>query len=169
MFERTRIERSGGGERTATVVEVLLVTGQSHHGRIFHATTRALSDELNGEGVFVDFESSLGERMLLSKRSIQSVRPKQLPKTDQLSRAQVKGESFNPWEVLAVPECSSRNVVREAYHRLIKLYHPDRFACAELPPEVAGYLKSMAHRINAAYAEIGHAAPPTAAPEAARL
>jgi hypothetical protein len=169
MFERTRIERSGGGERAATVVEVLLVTGQSHHGRIFHATTRALGDELNGEGAFIDFESSFGERMLLSKRSIQSVRPKQLPKTDQLSRALVKGESFNAWKVLAVPESSSRSDVREAYHRLIKLYHPDRFACAELPPEVADYLKSMAHRINAAYAEIGHAAPPIMAPQPAQL
>ena len=41
--------------------------------------------------------------------------------------------------------------MREAYHRLVKQYHPDKFANADLPREVKEYLNAMSRRINAAY------------------
>ena len=41
--------------------------------------------------------------------------------------------------------------MREAYLKLAKVYHPDRYAAAELPAEVREYLSAMARRVNAAY------------------
>jgi curved DNA-binding protein CbpA len=41
--------------------------------------------------------------------------------------------------------------VREAYLKLAKLYHPDRYATADLPKEVRDYLAVMVRRINAAH------------------
>ena len=44
--------------------------------------------------------------------------------------------------------------IREAYFALAKVYHPDRYATAELPTEVIEYLFAMARRINAAHAAL---------------
>ena len=44
--------------------------------------------------------------------------------------------------------------MKSAYHRLAKLYHPDRYTAAELPPEVRDYLAGMTRRVNAAYAAL---------------
>ena len=44
-----------------------------------------------------------------------------------------------------------REQAREAYLKLAKLYHPDRYAAADLPREVRDYLAVMVRRINAAH------------------
>jgi hypothetical protein len=151
MFERNRVDRLHEPEKTSTTVEVTLEDGDTVTGRMFFATTRSLGDELNHTSTFIDFEAYDGDRFFLSKGAVQIVRPRQIPKADQLARAQVKSELFNPWTVLGVPDQSSKDDVREAYHRLVKQYHPDRFANMELPVEVRDYLNAMARRVNAAY------------------
>ncbi|MBX9926988.1 MAG: hypothetical protein K2Y05_11570, partial [Hyphomicrobiaceae bacterium] len=42
--------------------------------------------------------------------------------------------------------------IREAYIKLAKAYHNDRYASVELPNEVRSYLKEMSTRVNTAYA-----------------
>ena len=37
---------------------------------------------------------------------------------------------------------------------MARTYHPDRFADANLPPEVLDYLNAMARRINGVYEEL---------------
>ncbi len=49
---------------------------------------------------------------------------------------------------------ASRDEVRQAYLRLAKAYHPDRYASVELPEEVRDYLSAMARRVNAAHAAL---------------
>jgi len=154
MFERNRVDRLHEPERTTTSVEVTLDDGEIVRGRMHFATTRSLGDELNNAGHFVDFEMQEGERFFLAKQSIQSVKPQVVPRADQLARAQLKSELFNPWTILGVTEASSKDEIREAYHRLVKQYHPDRFANMELPREVRDYLNAMSRRVNAAYASL---------------
>ena len=154
MFERNRVDRLHEPERSTSTVEVVLEDGETVHGRMHFPTTRSLGDELNTASGFVDFEIQEGDRFFLAKRSIQSVRPRQMPRADQLNRAQIKSELFNPWTILGTTDTASKDEIREAYHRLVKQYHPDRFANLELPREVKEYLNAMSRRINAAYSTL---------------
>jgi len=154
MFERNRVDRLHDPERCTAAIEVTLDDGEIVRGRVHFSATRSLGDELNSANGFVDFEGSEGQRYFLAKRSIQSVRLNQVPKADQLTRAQSKNELFNPRTVLGLSEAANRDDIREAYHRLVKQYHPDRFATLELPREVSDYLNAMSRRINAAYSAL---------------
>ena len=151
MFERNRVDRLHEPERGNVTVEVTLQDGEHVSGRMHFATTRSLGDELNHTSGFIDFEVFDGDRFFLSKQTIQAVRPRQIPRADQLARAQNKSELFHPWTVLGIPETSTKEEMRDAYHRLVKQYHPDKFATADLPKEVKEYLNAMSRRINAAY------------------
>ena len=57
----------------------------------------------------------------------------------------------DPHQILAVAPGAPWLAVREAYLRLAKAYHPDRFSGMELPKEVLEYLDAKARRINVAY------------------
>ena len=154
MFERNRIDRPQEPERATTAVEVMLEDGETVHGRLHFPASRTLGDELNHASGFLDFEVQDGDRFYLAKRAIHLVRPRMIPRADHLSRAQLKSELFNPWTVLGIAETASKDEIREAYHRLVKQYHPDRFANMELPREVKEYLNAMSRRINAAYSSL---------------
>ena len=151
MFERNRIDRLNDSERSTGNVEVVLDDGQAMLGRLHFPATRSLGDEINNASGFIDFEVHNGDRFFLSKHAVQIIRTKQIPRADQLSRTQTKGELFNPWTVLGIAETANKDDVRDAYHRLVKQYHPDRFANLELPREVQDYLNARSRRINAAY------------------
>ena len=56
--------------------------------------------------------------------------------------------------MLGVTPGATREEIRQAYLALAKVYHPDRYATAELPTEVIEYLFAMARRINAAHAAL---------------
>jgi DnaJ-class molecular chaperone len=45
--------------------------------------------------------------------------------------------------------------IKTAYHRMARLYHPDRIASYELPDEVKDYVRTMLVRINLAFEQIG--------------
>ena len=57
----------------------------------------------------------------------------------------------NFYEVLGVARGATEKEIRSAYHKLSKIYHPDKFAAVELPSEVREYLAAMSRRINAAF------------------
>ena len=44
--------------------------------------------------------------------------------------------------------------VRQAYHKMARLYHPDRIASYELPDEVKEYARAMLVRINLAFEQL---------------
>src|SRR5207302_8575669 len=62
-----------------------------------------------------------------------------------------EGAFADTFAVLGLTIDAEKDEAHRAYIELAKLYHPDRFEKAGLPPEVNDYLSAMARRINAAY------------------
>jgi DnaJ-domain-containing protein 1 len=98
--------------------------------------------------------------MVLAKSSISSLRPHKLPAADQLDKKISTLDKSDPYRILGIGKSAPREEIRASYLALARLYHPDRFASTELPPEVAEYIDVMARRINIAYSDI---APPVVA------
>lgn len=154
MFERNRIERQPESDRASANVEITLEDGSQLSGKVYHSPTRSLGEEINSPTAFLDFEPHGRERIFVLKQSIRVIKTTPIPRADQLNRSIRQAETFSPHSVLKVSESASRDEVREAYHRLVKIYHPDRFATAELPSEVSDYINAMVRRINVAYSAL---------------
>ena len=154
MFERNRIDRPIEAERHVHHVALTLADGSEVTGRLMIPASRGLFEELNTAATFVEVETYAGERIMLAKGMIREVRSVSVPKSDQLARKLRQGEVFEPHEVLRVAVGSDKEAVRASYHRLAKLYHPDRYSSLELPKEVFDYISAMSVRLNAAYAAL---------------
>ena len=152
MFERTRVDNVP--EPSAVPVEVVLADGTLIKGKLLVSAGKTLADALNGTAAFIEFEPYGGERSFLAKGQLASVQLVCVPKAVNLSARTRDGDSFNPHAILGVAPNAGWEEVRQAYHRLAKSYHPDRYASAELPSEVQDYLAAMARRVNAAYAAL---------------
>ena len=116
-----------------------------------------LGDALNNQDMFLDAVSPSGQVVYIAKSSIRSVRSANVPKADQLdTESGAPGSSsFDPYAVLQVSKEASPEEIRQAYHRMVKLYHPDRIASFGLPEEVMDYVRTMLVRINLAFEQIG--------------
>ena len=116
-----------------------------------------LGDALNNGDGFLDALTPAGQQQFIAKTSIRSVRSANVPKADQLdSEGRAPGTpAFDPYAVLKVAREASPEEIRHAYHRMAKLYHPDRIASFDLPDEVMDYVRAMLVRINLAFELIG--------------
>ena len=152
MFERNRIDNVP--EPNAIPVEAALTDGTTAKGKVLVPAGKGLADVLNSTGGFIELEAYGGERSYLSKSQLARVTPLGVPKLPNLGARLSDPGGFHPHAVLGLTEGASRDEVRQAYFRLAKAYHPDRYATAELPEEVRDYLAAMARRINAAYAAL---------------
>lgn len=104
---------------------------------------------MNGTAAFLEFEPYGQERVFIAKSAISRV---DLVATQKPDLPQVRSaDNFDPARSLGVPPNANGEAARAAWHRVSKLYHPDKYAGVELPPEVQSYLQAMARRINAAY------------------
>lgn len=153
MFERNRIDTPSTKRDKAVPVELDLSDGRVLKGNFFVTSSRHVYEELNGGGSFLDFEPYEGPRELISKACVRSVRVAEVPSPASLSNRTANAD-FDPYAVLSVPRGASLEVIREAYHRLSKQYHPDRYATSDLPEEVAGYMNAMSRRVNAAFSAL---------------
>lgn len=153
MFERNRVDTKDHNS-TASAVEIVLEGGEVVHGRVFHSVTRSVGEELNGPAPFLDFEQAGQGRTWLTKRSIQTLTLTSIPRADQLDRAMNSPDAMNPYVVLKVQPDADKEAIREAYHRMVRTYHPDRFTTVDLPPEMREYVNAMARRVNLAYATL---------------
>jgi hypothetical protein len=151
MFERNRVDNP---EPSAVAVEVELTDGTALRGKVLVPMGKSLIDVLNGPGGFVDFEPYGDERTLLAKSHLALVKPVTVPRAPNLTARLADPTGFDPYAVLGLSAGADRDAVREAYFRLAKAYHPDRYAAAALPAEVLDYLGAMARRINAAHATL---------------
>lgn len=116
-----------------------------------------LGDALNNDDVFLDAVTPSGQQQFIAKSMIRMVRSANVPKADQLEgEGPAPGSAaFDPYQVLKVAKDASKDDIRQAYHRMARLYHPDRIASYELPDEVKDYVRAMLVRINLAFEQIG--------------
>jgi hypothetical protein len=153
MFERNRIDNSL--QYTAVPAEITLEDGQVLKGKFHITASRSIYEVLNGEAYFLDFERYGGERAMIARSALKSVKIVTVPQVPGLQSRLKDADGFDPHTVLGLEKAATFDEVRAAYHRLSKVYHPDRFAGVELPGEVRDYLTGMSRRINAAYAALG--------------
>jgi DnaJ-domain-containing protein 1 len=151
MFKRYEPE----AVQTAVPVTLKRTNGAVERGRIILPFQKTLDELLNGGAAFIEFQPYGGETAYLAKTEILSIEPSNVPKASDVNvRLHATNESVDPYDTLGVPRGAPRSEVKKAYHKLAKLYHPDRYANTELPEEVTVYLAGMARRVNAAYAAI---------------
>jgi DnaJ-domain-containing protein 1 len=147
MFDRRKNDKSDG----AAYAQVTLDDGRELKGRFTLTPGRTLTEMLNNTSVFLEFEPFEGDRLLIAKTALQSVKPVSVPGSPTLTAGGEGDGSFDPYSVLRVDRDAGADQIRQAYLALAKTYHPDKYATAELPPEVIAYLSAMARRVNAAY------------------
>jgi hypothetical protein len=149
MFERSKVDNSP--EPSAVPCEVTFVDGEVVKGKLMVPASRTLADVLNGSGAFVEFEPYGGDRRWIAKGQVGALKPVGIPRVPNLKAKARALDDFDPHMILGVAPDTPWEEVRAAYVRLSKIYHPDRYANAELPAEVRDYLAAMARRINAAH------------------
>ncbi len=151
MFRRYEPE----AVQTAVPVTLKRTSGTVERGRIVLPFHKTLDDVLNGPATFVEFHPYGAEKIFIAKSEILAVDPNNVPKPSDVNvKLHSTNDVMDPYDVLGIPRGASLAEVKKAYHKLAKLYHPDRYANAELPDEVTVYLAGMARRVNAAYATI---------------
>jgi hypothetical protein len=147
MFNRGSRDRVEG----PISVEITLEDGQALKGTLVVPQGRTLTEVLNGTATFIEFEPIKGQRTFIAKSALRAVKPTNAPPAPDLSADPAEGGDFDPFSILGVEPGSTREQAREAYLRLAKTYHPDRYAATDLPREVRDYLSAMVRRVNAAY------------------
>jgi hypothetical protein len=148
MFERNRADSLEYG---TVAIQATLADGSEITGKVVVPASRGLLEVLNGASAFIEFEPFEGERSFIAKASLNAVRMIAGPRAPALAQRLRDLDGFDPHSVLGLQRGASWDEVRSAYHRLAKIYHPDRYATAELPEEVVTYLQAMARRVNAAH------------------
>jgi hypothetical protein len=119
--------------------------------------SRRLGDALNNDDVFLDAITPSGQQQFIAKSTIKLVRSANVPRADQIDTegAAAGTLAFDPYATLKVAKDASPEDIKHAYHRMARLYHPDRIASYELPDEVKDYVRAMLVRINLAFEQIG--------------
>lgn len=117
-----------------------------------------LSDTLNTTEMFLDILTIQGEQQYIAKTAIRSVRAMDMPKTNQidLETRQAGQGQFEPYAILQIDRNASQEEIRKAYHRMVRLYHPDRISSFDLPEEMMEYARAMLVRINLAFEQLKH-------------
>lgn len=154
MFERNKVDNITQAPQIAIPAEVTFSDGEISRGKFLMASGRTFADVLNGPGPFLEFEAYGEDRRYVSKTSIRNVKLVAVPNASNLHNRVRDGDNFEPHQVLGVDRTTEWAEIRAAYFALSKVYHPDRYASADLPPEVSDYLTVMSRRINLAYAAL---------------
>lgn len=135
-------------------VNIVLTDGTTLTGTMLVPRDKQLRDVFNTPDMFLEFEDFRLGTTVLAKTSIRTIRPNTMPANDQLEKRTKALEKSDPFQILGVLKNVDREALRAAYVSQARLYHPDRFVGADLPPEVFEYINAMARRVNAAYAEL---------------
>jgi hypothetical protein len=114
-----------------------------------------LADAFNNTDGFVDVITSDGSQQVINKSTIARAEAVDPPKAGlNQQRRSADKSSFNPYLVLGIEKTAAADDIRNAYVTLVKIYHPDRFAGLDLPPEMKDYAAAMQARINMAYQQL---------------
>lgn len=148
MFERNRVDNAND---PTVALEIGLNDGTTLTGRASLGKGRQINRLLEGEEKFLYLDCFDGDAQFVQKADIKSVKviPTQRPRA--LSLTLPDASNFDPYRILGVQKGCPWDDIRAAYHRLSKLYHPDKFESVELPDEVRAYLIAMTKEVNVAF------------------
>lgn len=135
---------------TVTIL-ITLVDGSSIAGNLQKPRTKSMLEFMNYDVAFIEVERKDGSKVEVAKAALRTIEVTDNPRTDQLANEIRKFDNFEPYSILGVPKGATKEQIREAYLRMQRLYHPDRYTGHELPPEVADYIGAVARRVNLAY------------------
>ena len=140
-----------------TLVALTFADGRTETVSVRLPLSAKLHDALNNGDMFLDVTNADEKQYFVAKREIAKVELVEVPKANQLNlqRRATDRERFNPYEVLGVDRGADAEQIRQAYHAMIKSYHPDRYTGIDLPKEMKEYASAMVVRINLAYEQIG--------------
>ncbi len=151
MFDRNRVDNATANQ-LAIPAEVTMSDGEVIVGHFIIASSRAFGEVLNGESPFLEFAPFQRDRRYIAKSAIRTVKLMEVPGGRALDAHRPMQGEFDPYQALGVKRDAEWEEIREAYIKLTKTYHNDRYASVELPGEVRTYLKDMSARVNTAYA-----------------
>jgi hypothetical protein len=139
-----------------TLAALTLSDGAALTVQIRLPLSNRLADALNNADPFLDVLTPGGEQQFISKSVIRTIRQMELPRAEQadLEARAAALATADPHVVLKVPRDAGPDQLREAYHRMARLYHPDRMASYELPDEMRDYARAMLVRINLAFEQL---------------
>jgi hypothetical protein len=152
MFDRSLNIKNA--EKVRRVVVVTLRDGEVLKGSLSMWTGHKLADVLNGPEEFLDFQTHEGEEFLVAKRVVAKIKVIETEKAGQLQQKVREVSLLDPFAVLGLERGASKEDIKQAYHELVRTYHPDRFATLSLPKEMNDYASAMLTRINLAYEQL---------------
>jgi DnaJ-domain-containing protein 1 len=132
--------------KTGVLADIHLTDGSVLRGKLFMPQQGRLSDVLNDDRMFLPIENMDGTPLALAKTSIKQV---SLPGPD---AAPYRGN--DPYTILGVVKGVSLEKLKDAYHRLCLLNHPDRIRGLGLGADYQDLGTKNMTRINGAYAEL---------------
>jgi hypothetical protein len=146
-----------GKEAVRTLVQIGFADGHTEIVSVRMGLTSKLNDTLNAPDIFLDVVNAAGKQYFLAKSAIVSVELVEVPKATHLNmqRRATDRDRFDPFQVLGVGQQAGAEEIRQAYHAMVKTYHPDRFGGIDMPKEMRDYAAAMLVRINLAFEQIG--------------
>ena len=142
----------GSSEPLTLEIAARLTDGSVMRGFIVAGITGQLEQTLNKDVPFIEFISHDGRRAFIAKAQLAAVEPVEPLRKPVLAGR--KPGTATAFELLDLDESCSFDEARDAYHRLVKMYHPDLYANSKLPQEIIRYATEMFSQISTAYAEI---------------
>lgn len=153
MFERNPVDNT---TERQIAVEIALVDGARVAGRAVLAPGKGVHKLLEDRDGFLYIDGFDGEGSFIAKADIKGMKVLTGGKPSALKLTVPDARGFDPYKVLGVENGASTEEIKAAYHRLTKVYHPDRYASVDLPAEVRAYLDAMAKNVNAAFRALKH-------------
>lgn len=155
MFERNPVDSRS---ETLLAVEITLADGAKVTGRAVLRAGKGVHRLLEGDETFLYVDGFDGDGAFIAKADIKSLKVLHPARPQALSLPVPDARGFEPYRVLGLEKGASFEEIRDAYYRLSKLYHPDRYASIDLPREVKTYLDAAAKNVNAAFRALRYVA-----------
>lgn len=153
MFERNPVDNKA---EALIAVEVLLADGTVVAGRTVLGPGKGVHKLLESPDGFLYVDGFDGEGAFIPKAQIKSLKVVSPGKPNAMHLSVPDARNFDPYRILGLEKGASFDDIKDAYHRLTKIYHPDRFASIELPREVRSYVDAMTKNVNAAFRALKH-------------
>lgn len=131
-------------------VGIRLIDGEEIFGEISGGVSRNIESALNTDKRFIRVDCEDGTARHVALDHIVHVQPQVDVNAPTLAKPR-SATRENAQPLLGLSGNFSDVDLREAYHRLVKIYHPDRFAQTQLPREVIDYAGEMFRQINNAH------------------